>query len=154
MGSEDQHFGEQESSEDDESENPPGYYNDSDSCEEVEAEYHGHLAFPSFSPSQLEQDATLDTGFQGDSYGGVLEPPLGEDFPPQHEFSVGTVSFVDEPNSENENLSETEERCTAEEWAAWESGANDSGDTGGADFYDEGSYYGEEDAYYSDGDYD
>ena len=86
----------------DESEYPPGYYDDSDNLEEEERDYYGHLAPPLFSGSGLEQDETLDTGFQGDSYGGVFEPPLGEEFSPQNDFSVGVVSIA-EPQEESDD---------------------------------------------------
>ncbi|KAK3241207.1 hypothetical protein CYMTET_49013 [Cymbomonas tetramitiformis] len=124
--------------EEDESEYPVGYFDESDdSCEEVEEEQDGHLAAPHFLSDRLEQDYSLDTGFQGGSYGGVLEPPLGEEFLPQSEFHVGTVSFIDEPAMSDEDV------YTAEEWAAWEAGAHDSDDTGGAGFYDEETYFDE-----------
>ncbi|KAK3287355.1 hypothetical protein CYMTET_5126 [Cymbomonas tetramitiformis] len=147
---EDQHFEQYDSSEEDESEYPPGYYDDSDSCEEVEEEQDGHLAAPHFSSDRLEQDETLDTGFQGNSYGGVLEPPVGNEFLPQNDFSVGTVSYVRNAIPENENYVE----YTAEEWAAWEAEAHASFDTGGAGFYDEYEYF-EDSASddYSDGSY-
>ncbi|KAK3242336.1 hypothetical protein CYMTET_47955 [Cymbomonas tetramitiformis] len=136
------------SEEEDESEYPVGYFDDSDdSCEEVEEEQVGHLAAPHFSSDRLEQDETLDTGFQGDSYGGVLEPPLGEELLPQSGFHVGAVSF------ENESAMSDEHVYTAEEWAAWEAGAHDSDETGGAGFYDEESYYGEDANFDSDDDY-
>ncbi|KAK3233756.1 hypothetical protein CYMTET_55972 [Cymbomonas tetramitiformis] len=147
MGSGDRHFEEHDSSEDDESENPPGYYDDSDSCEEVEVEHDGHLAAPHFSHDLLEQEFELGTGSQPDSYGGVLEPPLGEEFLPQSEFNVGTVSFRDEPAMSDEN------EYTAEESAAWEAGAYDSDGTGGAGFYDEESYDGEDVGFDSGDDY-
>ncbi|KAK3235456.1 hypothetical protein CYMTET_54349 [Cymbomonas tetramitiformis] len=134
---EDQHFEQYDSSEEDESEYPPGYYDDSDRCEEVEEEQHGHLAAPHFSSDRLGQDETLDTGFQGDSYGGVLEPPVGDEFLPQNDFSVGTVSYVRDAIPENENY----EEYTAEEWAAWEAEAHASFDIGGAGFYDEYEYF-------------
>jgi len=86
----------------DESEYPPGYYDESDSCEEEDVERHGHLAAPYFSSERLEQDETLDTGFQGDSYGGVFEPPLGEVFSPQNGFSVGVVSIA-KPQEESDD---------------------------------------------------
>ncbi|KAK3281503.1 hypothetical protein CYMTET_10711 [Cymbomonas tetramitiformis] len=149
---EDQHFEQYDSSEEDESEYPPGYYDDSDSCEEVEEEQDGHLAAPYFSSDRLEQDETLDTGFQGDSYGGVLEPHVGDEFLPQNDFSVGTVSYVRDAILENENL-EHYEGYTAEEWAAWDAGAHDSYVSGGAQFDDESSYYEEESGYYSDDGY-
>ncbi|KAK3237590.1 hypothetical protein CYMTET_52348 [Cymbomonas tetramitiformis] len=137
------------SEDEDESEYPLGYFDDSSgSCEEEE-EQDGHLAAPHFSSDRLEQDETLDTGFQGDSYGGVLEPPLGEEFLPQSEFNVGTVSFRDAPA-----LSDGNDEYTAEEWAAWEAGAYDSVGAGGAEFYDEYEYFensGSDD--YSDGSY-
>ncbi|KAK3287624.1 hypothetical protein CYMTET_4868 [Cymbomonas tetramitiformis] len=99
-----------------------------------------------FSSDRLEQEFVLGTGSQPDSYGGVLEPPLGEEFLPQSEFDVSTVSFKDELA-----LSDDEIEYTAEEWAAWEAGAHDSDETGGAGFYDEDTYYGE-DAGYDSGD--
>ncbi|KAK3235109.1 hypothetical protein CYMTET_54676 [Cymbomonas tetramitiformis] len=135
------------SEEEDESEHPLGYFDDSDgSCEEEE-EHHGHLAAPHFSSDRLERDSELDTGFQRDSYGGSFEAPLGEEFLPQSEFHVGTVSFEDEPIVDDEDV------YTAEEWAAWEAGAHDSDGTGGAGFYDEESYYGEHAGFDSSDDY-
>ncbi|KAK3277301.1 hypothetical protein CYMTET_14674 [Cymbomonas tetramitiformis] len=123
------------SEDEDESEYPLGYFDDSSgSCEEEE-EQDGHLAAPHFLSDRLEQDYSLDTCFQGGSYGGVLEPPLGEEFLPQSEFHVGTVSFIDEPAMSDEDV------YTAEEWAAWEAGAHDSDEIGGAGFYDEDTYY-------------
>ncbi|KAK3240894.1 hypothetical protein CYMTET_49298 [Cymbomonas tetramitiformis] len=115
-----------------------GYFHDSSSSCEEEEEQDGHLAAPHFSSDRLERDYSLDTGFQGESYGGVLEPPLGEEFLPQHEFNVDAVSFEDEPTADDEI------EYTAEEWAAWEAGAHDSDETGGAAFYDEESYYGKD----------
>ncbi|KAK3253147.1 hypothetical protein CYMTET_37575 [Cymbomonas tetramitiformis] len=64
----------------DESEYPLGYYDESD--DDYEVEYGGPLAFPHFSSSQLEQDAELDTGFQAESYGGLLQASEAEFFPP------------------------------------------------------------------------
>ncbi|KAK3248799.1 hypothetical protein CYMTET_41748 [Cymbomonas tetramitiformis] len=112
MGSGEQHFVQYESSEDHESESPPGYFDDSCSYEEEELAYEGHLAAMYFSPDRLEQDETLDTGFLGDAYGCVLEPPLGEGFLPRSEFNVGAFSFVDQPAVDNEDV------YSAEEWAA------------------------------------
>ncbi len=88
----------------------------------------------------------MDTGFQQDYYVGVLEPPLGEGFLPQNDFVVDDSSFV-EPHSEpavddyeSENFPEAafaegEEHAddyTPEEWAAWEAGAYESFEDGGA----------------------
>ncbi|KAK3254814.1 hypothetical protein CYMTET_35985 [Cymbomonas tetramitiformis] len=140
MGSGDQHFEERESSDEDESQYPLGYYDDSDSCEEGEVERHGHLAAPYFPLEQLERDETLDTGLQGDSYGGVLEPPVGDEFLPHPELSVGTVSYVQNAIPENEILSHYEEYTTTE-WAAWEAEDHASHDTGGDGFYDEYEYF-------------
>ncbi|KAK3264598.1 hypothetical protein CYMTET_26671 [Cymbomonas tetramitiformis] len=56
--------------------------------------------------------------------------------------------------AENENSSEAVEQCTAEEWAAWEVGAHDSSETGGADFYDEAEYFEGGGCYSSDGGYE
>ncbi|KAK3248720.1 hypothetical protein CYMTET_41819 [Cymbomonas tetramitiformis] len=64
--------------------------------------------------------------------------------PPVSEFHVGTVSFEGEPTVDDEGV------YTAEEWAAWEAGAHDSDEIGGAGFYDEDTYY-EEDAGYDSG---
>ncbi|KAK3270860.1 hypothetical protein CYMTET_20755 [Cymbomonas tetramitiformis] len=101
MGSGKRHFEECGSSEEDESEYPLRYYDDSnDSCE-VEDEHDGHLAAPHFSAERLEQENSLDT-----------------------------VSFIDELAVGDENSSEENERVyTAEEWAAWEAGAHDSDGT-------------------------
>ncbi|KAK3273270.1 hypothetical protein CYMTET_18476 [Cymbomonas tetramitiformis] len=135
------------SEDEDESEYPLGYFDDSSgSCEEEE-EQDGHLAAPHFSSDRLERDFELDTGFQQDSYGGGFEAPLGEEFLPQNGFSVGRVSFENEPAVEYEN---DEDIYTAKEWAAWEAGAHDSDEIGGAGFYDEDTYY-EEDAGYDSG---
>ncbi|KAK3281863.1 hypothetical protein CYMTET_10372 [Cymbomonas tetramitiformis] len=65
------------------------------------------------------------------------------------EFSVGTVSFVEETVIENEEFPETEEEYTAEEWAAWEADAHNSFESGGALFYDKSSYYEEQSGYHS-----
>ncbi|KAK3279016.1 hypothetical protein CYMTET_13077 [Cymbomonas tetramitiformis] len=158
MGSEQREQVEFETSEEeDESEYPVGYFDDSaDSCEEVEVEHDGHLAAPLFSDNLLEQEFELGTGSQPDSYGGVLDPPLGEEFLPQIDFNVGTNSFVERyvDAEENVEFSETAEaEYTAEEWAAWDAGAHDSYVSGGAQFDDESSYYEEESGYYSDDGY-
>ncbi|KAK3273894.1 hypothetical protein CYMTET_17881 [Cymbomonas tetramitiformis] len=122
------------SEEEDESDNPLGYY-DSDSCEEEVHGYPGHLAMPYYSDSQLEQDAAVGAGSHSVSYGGVFDPSLEEEFLPQQEFSVGRAAF-DEPDPaefENEKFPVSEnEEYTPEEWAAWESGAYDSLEHGGA----------------------
>ncbi|KAK3245109.1 hypothetical protein CYMTET_45306 [Cymbomonas tetramitiformis] len=136
------------SEEEDESEYPLGYFDDSDGSCEVEEEHYGHLAAPHFSTERLERDSELDTSFQQDSYGGGFEAPLGEEFLPRNGFSVGRVSFEDEPAVEYES---DEDVYTAEEWAAWEAGAHDSDDTGGAGFYDEETYF-EEGAGFNSGD--
>ncbi|KAK3266857.1 hypothetical protein CYMTET_24544 [Cymbomonas tetramitiformis] len=157
MGSEQREQVEFETSEEeDESEYPVGYFDDSaDSCEEVEVEHDGHLAARLFSDNLLEQEFELGTGSQPDSYGGVLDPPLGEEFLPQIDFNVGTNSFVERyvDAEENVEFSETAEEYTAEEWAAWDDGAHDSYVSGGAQFDDESSYYEEESGYYSDDGY-
>ncbi|KAK3282016.1 hypothetical protein CYMTET_10227 [Cymbomonas tetramitiformis] len=133
------------SEDEDESEYPLGYFDDSsDSCEE-EGEQDGHLAAPHFSSERLERDSELDTGFQQDSYGGSFEAPLGEEFLPHNEFNVGAVSF--------ENESAMSDEYTAEEWAAWEAGAHDSEEIGGAGFYDEETYFEEDAGFDSSDDY-
>ncbi|KAK3267537.1 hypothetical protein CYMTET_23918 [Cymbomonas tetramitiformis] len=135
------------SEDEDESEYPLGYFDDSSgSCEEEEEQY-GHLAAPHFSTERLEQELELDTGFQQNSYGGSFEAPLGEEFLPHNEFNVGTVSF------ENESTMNDESEYTAGEWAAREAGAHDSDGTGGAEFYDEDSYYEDDAGYDSSDDY-
>ncbi|KAK3287770.1 hypothetical protein CYMTET_4724 [Cymbomonas tetramitiformis] len=147
--------------EEDESEYPVGYFDDSEDSLEEEDKDYGHLAPPLFSDSRLEQGSSLDTGLQLESYGGVLQPSMEEDFLPQREFSVGTVSFhlPDTEEFENDNFPEAafaeggefDEDYTAEEWAAWNAGAYDAQEYGGAreefaEHFD--SYDGEE--YYSD----
>ncbi len=145
MGSEQRVQAEFETSEEeDESEYPVGYFDDSaDSCEEVEVEHDGHLAAPHFSNDLLEQEFELGTGSQQDSYGGVLEPPLVGEFLPQNEFNVGTVSFRDEPAMNDEY------EYTPEEWAAWDAAQADGTGVGGAYCEDEyGESYEECDDYY------
>ncbi|KAK3278718.1 hypothetical protein CYMTET_13366 [Cymbomonas tetramitiformis] len=106
------------SEDEDESEYPLGYFDDSsDSCEE-EGEQDGHLAAPHFSSERLERDSELDT-----------------------------VSF------ENESAMSDENEYTAEEWAAWEAGAHDSEEIGGAGFYDEETYFEEDAGFDSSDDY-
>ncbi|KAK3245508.1 hypothetical protein CYMTET_44926 [Cymbomonas tetramitiformis] len=128
--------------EEDESEYPDGYFDDSeDSLEEEDMDY-GHLAPPLFSDSRLEQGSSPDTGLQLESYGGVLQPSIEEDFLPQREFSVGTVSFREPDTEEFENdnfpeaaFAEGEEHngdYAPEEWAAWDAGAYESHEYGGA----------------------
>ncbi|KAK3257039.1 hypothetical protein CYMTET_33862 [Cymbomonas tetramitiformis] len=73
----------------DESEYPVGYYDDSsddadEECEDVDS----HVPFGS------EQELPVDAGFYGEPYGGVLEPPLGDDFLPQTDLSITNYSIV------------------------------------------------------------
>ncbi|KAK3250991.1 hypothetical protein CYMTET_39657 [Cymbomonas tetramitiformis] len=100
---------------DDESEYPLGYYDESDDDWE---ETGGRLASPTFSSSQLEQQPALDTGFQGDYYGGVLEASEAEFFP-QQDISTGSAStFVEgaAPADGNyDNYSYTHEHSDREE---------------------------------------
>ena len=74
----------------DESEYPLGCFDES---EDDYGGTVGHLAFPTFSPSQLEQEPTLDTGFRGASYGGVLEASDAEFFP-QQDILTGSASTL------------------------------------------------------------
>ncbi|KAK3279488.1 hypothetical protein CYMTET_12633 [Cymbomonas tetramitiformis] len=89
--------------EEDESEYPVGYFDDSEDSLEEEDRDRGHLAPPLFSDSRLEQGSSLDIGLQLESYGGVLQPSIEEDFLPQREFSVGTASFREPDTEEFEN---------------------------------------------------
>ncbi len=76
----------------DESEYPLGYFDESeDDCGGT----GGHLAFPTFSPSQLEQAPALDTGFQAASYGGVLEASDAEFFPQQNILTGSASTFIE-----------------------------------------------------------
>ncbi|KAK3285187.1 hypothetical protein CYMTET_7200 [Cymbomonas tetramitiformis] len=88
----------------DESEYPPGYYDESDDdCEE----FDGHLASPQFCPSQLAQAPALGTGSQGESHGGVLDVAAA-DFFPQTFISTGHASLssehVDPVNDDNDEF--------------------------------------------------
>ncbi|KAK3273273.1 hypothetical protein CYMTET_18479 [Cymbomonas tetramitiformis] len=139
---------EYESSEtEDDSEYPVGYFDDSEDDLEEEEGYYGHLACaPHFSTLRLEQGSGLDTGLQLESYGGVLEPSIEEGFLPQYISDVDDNSIVEplpEPTVEEFEheyfpeaaFAEGEEHddgYTAEEWAAWDAGAYNSHEYGGA----------------------
>ncbi|KAK3286869.1 hypothetical protein CYMTET_5585 [Cymbomonas tetramitiformis] len=135
----------------DESEYPVGYYDDSsddadEECEDVDS----HVPFGS------EQELPVDAGFYGEPYGGVLEPPLGDDFLPQADLSITNYSIVHdsgELHSEAELDDEVlDDSYTPAEWAAWEADQYEGDSTGGAYFDD--SYYdyyeGADDSYYDD----
>lgn len=78
----------------DESEYPPGYYDESD--DNCETKFAGPISFPHFSSSQLEQQHALDTGFQDGCYGGVLEASEAEFFPQQNVYTGQSSSFVND----------------------------------------------------------
>ncbi|KAK3267220.1 hypothetical protein CYMTET_24214 [Cymbomonas tetramitiformis] len=114
MGSGQREVEKDDCSEDDESESPLGYYDESEDDCVGEEEVEGHLPIPHISAIQLEQGETLDRGCQGTSYDGVWEPSIEEEISPQNEFHVGTISF-NEPNSgseENENSLEIKSTAT------------------------------------------
>ncbi|KAK3288394.1 hypothetical protein CYMTET_4129 [Cymbomonas tetramitiformis] len=99
---------EYESSEtEDESEYPVGYFDDTDDSCEVEEEHYGHLAAPNFSSDRLEQEFELGTD--------------------REEFE--NENFPEAAFAEGEEL---DDGYTAEEWAAWDAGAYDSHEYGGA----------------------
>jgi len=154
------------SEEEDESEYPVGYFDDSEDDLEEEERDSSHLALPLLSGSGLEQDESVDTGLHSDPYGGFLDPSLEEEFLPQHDYDVDDDSIV-EPHPEHAvdgfendnfpeaNYAEEEERgddgYTPEEWAAWDAGAYDAHEYGGAqeEYVEHFDEYGDE-AYYSD----
>ncbi|KAK3249506.1 hypothetical protein CYMTET_41059 [Cymbomonas tetramitiformis] len=143
--------------EDDESEYPVGYFDDSEDSLVAEERDVGHLAPPLFSDSGLEQEE-LGTGSQLLPYGGVLDPSLEDDFLPQNDFDDVPNSFVEPLAEAEDEVAEFSETITAEyaaeEWAAWDAEAHDSYDSGGADFYDGGYSYEESyDDYSGDGYY-
>ncbi|KAK3238178.1 hypothetical protein CYMTET_51799 [Cymbomonas tetramitiformis] len=141
-------FGSSES--EDESEYPVGYYDDSsDDADENYEDDDSHVPYGS------EQEPPVDTGFYGEPCGGVLEPPLGDEFLPQTDVSVSDDSFIhnsealhSEAELEEENYDDS---YSPAEWAAWEAGQYEGDSTGGA-FYDNSyDYYGGyEDSYYDD----
>ncbi|KAK3260567.1 hypothetical protein CYMTET_22639 [Cymbomonas tetramitiformis] len=75
MGSGGTEVKQSESSVDDESKYPVGYFDESD---DSSVEEGGHLASPHFLQTLLERGSPLDKGFQGESQdsGGVLDPSL------------------------------------------------------------------------------
>ncbi|KAK3280269.1 hypothetical protein CYMTET_11882 [Cymbomonas tetramitiformis] len=127
-----------DSEEEDESEYPVGYFDDSEDDLEEEEGCYGHLACaPHFSTLRLEQDPELDTDYS------LVEPlpeHTGEHF---EDDKIPEAAFA-----EGEEL---DDDYTAEEWAAWDAGAYDAQGYGGAreEFAEHFvSYDGEE--YYSD----
>lgn len=91
-----------------------------------------HWATPHFSQPQLEQDSALGTSSQLGSDGGFLEPLLGEDVLPQNHSYVDSISFEDRTLQEKEIRSDAGAGYTVEEWAAWDAGAHEYYDVGGA----------------------
>ncbi|KAK3286010.1 hypothetical protein CYMTET_6400 [Cymbomonas tetramitiformis] len=125
----------------DESEYPPGYYDESeDDC----GESGSHLASPEFCPSQLAQASALGTGSQGESHGGVLDVAAANFFPPTF-ISTGNASLSSErvgpvgdgyDDESYDNHSDDHEGHDS--GGAYENEAGHS-DYGSGDHYDSGS---------------
>ncbi|KAK3242159.1 hypothetical protein CYMTET_48131 [Cymbomonas tetramitiformis] len=128
----------------DESGYPLGYYDESGGDWEQTG---GQLAYPTFSPSQLEQQPALDTGFQGDYYGGVLEVSETE-FSPQQNISTGSASlFLEdaEPVDEGSDFSQDHEQNDYNEYDSGGARSDSHDDhydyeSGGAGYDSDGGY--------------
>ena len=105
------------------------------------------MASPHFSSSQLEQQHALDTGFQGDYYGGALEASEA-DFSPHPDISTGSASLSLQdaiPVDESSDYSQDHEQEDCDEYVSGGARSDSHDDhydyeSGGAGYDSDGGY--------------